>query len=177
MAIAVVERLSGLKFTDQTIARMWDLVKKAKTNWSIIMLATKITERCPEKHWYCTAQAIHDWVLKNIKYVKDVNGVEVLQHPLVTIGQRRAGDCDDLSMVEAALLGAIGIATQFRTIKADPTRPNEYSHVYLAVYVPRSPGENWRGGWVHADPTVKQWPFGRHAEGFPGKNWPEPEAD
>jgi len=175
--IAQVEVIPRKRFTSATIDRMHDMVKRGKQSWALIMLATKITQRCPERGWYCQAETIHDWVMRNIQYKKDPSSIELVQHPLVTIGQRKAGDCDDLSIVEATLQGALGLPYCFCTIKADASRPDEFSHVYLAVYIPPSPSEQWKGGWVPADPTVKNKPFGWEAPGFPKKNWLEPEYE
>lgn len=163
------------KFTESTIAEMWRHVLKGKTNWAIIMLATKIVrEGAPEKHWVAEVRAIYEWFKKNIRYTKDPANVELIENPLMVLGQRRAGDCDSVVSL-AALLGAVGYITKFRTIRADPTRPDEWSHVYLMAFIPRSPQENWSGGWTPLDFTVKTKPFGWEPKGFVAKDWPEPD--
>jgi hypothetical protein len=74
----------------------------------------------------------------------------------------------------ATLYEAIGLPSRFVTVKADPTRPNDYSHVFLEVNLPKH-------GWVAADPTMPQKHFGwRPSREFPFKNWPsslDPESD
>jgi hypothetical protein len=176
MPIAQIESIPRKAFTARTIERMHELVKKCKTSWPMILLATKITKSCPARAYVCAAQAIYDYVKNNIKYVKDPNGVELVQSPLVTIGQRRAGDCDDAGMCVAALAGAIGMPYAFRTVKADVMRPDEYSHVYCVVFVPRSPSEGWDGGWVAMDTTVPK-NMGWQPTGFVAKTWMEPEYE
>ena len=44
-----------------------------------------------------------------------------------------AGDCDDFSMLAAAMLRAAGIPAYLVTIAADPGRPDEYSHIYVVA--------------------------------------------
>lgn len=44
------------------------------------------------------------------------------------------GDCDDFAMYAAAHLTARGVPCSFATVAADPSHPNEYSHVYLVAY-------------------------------------------
>lgn len=45
------------------------------------------------------------------------------------------GDCDDFSMLLAALLATQGIATKFCTVAADGRAPDQFSHVYCVAYI------------------------------------------
>ncbi len=66
--------------------------------------------------------------------------VEVLIRPrdMVTwqkdTGRGQVGDCDDFAMLTAALLKARGVEAKFVTVAADPSMPNQFSHVYVAAY-------------------------------------------
>ncbi len=55
------------------------------------------------------AVSIASWISKNIKYVtdKELFGREFIQYPLETLG-RGLGDCEDLSLLEAAIMLATG---------------------------------------------------------------------
>jgi len=64
----------------------------------------------------------------------------------------QAGDCDDFSVLEAALLGALGHPTRFITIGYTP---RAFSHVYLEV--------NLRGQWIPLDPIMADKPVGWEA--------------
>jgi hypothetical protein len=74
---------------------------------------------------------------------KDDYFVECLTRPVDVLwqyaqtGQPVAGDCDDFSMLCAALLMALGIDCCFATVGADASDPNVFSHVYVVAY--------WRG--------------------------------
>jgi hypothetical protein len=47
-----------------------------------------------------------------------------------------SGDCDDFSMLCAAMLRALGIESAFKTIAADSADPTRYSHVYVMAIRP-----------------------------------------
>ena len=51
-------------------------------------------------------------------------------------GSGQVGDCDDFAMLVASLLLARGIRASFVTVAADPAAPNQWSHVYVAAYLP-----------------------------------------
>lgn len=58
---------------------------------------------------YAICEAVHYFVYNNISYTQDrAGGYERLQWPLETL-RRKRGDCDDLEILEASLLGLCGI--------------------------------------------------------------------
>jgi hypothetical protein len=58
---------------------------------------------------YEISEAVHYFIYNNISYTQDrAGGNERLQWPLETL-RRRRGDCDDLEILEASLLGLCGI--------------------------------------------------------------------
>jgi hypothetical protein len=102
-----------------------------------------------------------------VDYVRDPHQVEMVMHPAHTY-QKRLGDCDCLSVLWAASLGAIGAPHTFTTYMADPRRPDEFSHVASKVYVPRH-------GWINNDLTIRNAQPGYEPFGFQTKDWPEPQ--
>lgn len=52
--------------------------------------------------------AVDDWIMARVKYWQDVEGVETIQSPIVTL-QRGMGDCDDMATLAATLLRAAGV--------------------------------------------------------------------
>jgi transglutaminase-like putative cysteine protease len=69
----------------------------------------------------------------NFLYVEDPVGPfgpKETVRPVRDLLQLRAGDCDDFTVLLAALAGTIGIATRAVTIAADPRSPSEFSHIY-----------------------------------------------
>lgn len=93
------------------------------------------------------AQAIYNAVATRWTYVEDPVGPfgpkETLR-PVRLLLQTFAGDCDDATILIAALCGTIGIPCRAVTIAADPSAPREFSHIYPEVEV--APGR-----WVAMD--------------------------
>lgn len=97
--------------------------------------------------------AIHNWVRDNIRYVNDPVGQETVCHPEYVL-QLRAGDCDDASTLEAALLGSLGIDTRFVVVGLQIG--GGFSHVYLQAEVKQPTGT----AWMSLDPIMRQYPAG-----------------
>lgn len=134
--------------TRATLRAMASLVRQYRKHLAVRQLALEIVESVPgHKDFAGEAAALCRWVQLNIRYVRDINGVETLQTPLKTldIGQ---GDCDDQSTLLASLLQAVGFDTQFLAIKTSPVGP--YVHVICRA---RWPGS---GGWIPLE-TTEPW--------------------
>ena len=101
--------MQGVKDTLYLMAR---LARQYKKSPRIITLARMLTARLPPKDWYGEIVAVHMYVRDTIRYVQDVDGVETLATPDRTL-EEMAGDCDDKSLLLAALLGAIGHPSRF----------------------------------------------------------------
>lgn len=111
-------------------------------NAQIIALATQIVSGVANRDQSGEIQAVFDWVKNNISF-RNEDG-ERLQTPLVTL-QLRAGDCDDHSMLMAALLRSLGHTVAFRTVAVNGP---DYSHVYAVVLDKRTKQ------WIPLDTTV-----------------------
>ena len=85
------------------------------------------------------------WTKRNIEFRGE--NAETLQSPVVTL-QLRAGDCDDHSVLMAALLRSLGYRTMFKTVATQRIAPRQFSHVYVVVQEKRT------GRWVGLDSTV-----------------------
>jgi hypothetical protein len=146
-----------MKGTDATVALMAKMAMGiyGARSTKIRALAINIltAARVPEKNYTAEMVAIHNWVRDNIRYTRDVAGQETLLHPEELAFNSKAGDCDDKSMLEVALLGAVGITTRFITIGLTPYN---YSHVYLEA----NPTGNQ---WIPLDPIMKGKPAGWEA--------------
>lgn len=90
-------------------------------------------------------EAVLAWVKQNIEFRGE--NAETLQSPAVTL-QLRAGDCDDHSMLLAALLKSLGYLIHFKTVATQRMAPQQFSHVYVIVRDKRT------GQWVPLDSTV-----------------------
>ena len=97
--------------------------------------AIDITRSCESKDFRCEILRVYDWVDSEIRFVKDVHGVETLQTPERTI-ELGVGDCDDQSILLSALLESIGHATRFVALGF---QPGAFSHVLTETKI----GPNW----------------------------------
>jgi tetratricopeptide (TPR) repeat protein len=100
-----------------------------------------------------TAMGIHEALtLYGIRYVVDPKtpyaelsqektGVDFLQFPRQTL-EYRAGDCDDLSILYAALMESVGVRTAFITVPG---------HIYMAFSLDIAPEEAKKGFFEAAD--------------------------
>jgi len=87
-------------------------------------------------------------VRDNVRYVRDVRGVETVHTP-VKILEQGQGDCDDKSLILATLLETIGHPTRF--VAVGPA-PGIYSHVFVETklgnkWIPLETTENVKPGW------------------------------
>lgn len=81
------------------------------------------------------ARAVYDWVRRNIRYVPDPVSKETVR-PADVILRVSAGDCDDINgVLIPSLLGTIGIPTRLVTVAADPSMPDQFTHVYCEALI------------------------------------------
>lgn len=151
--------------TVQTISYMRDLVTQGKRDFRLRTATGKLLQGCPNKDYECFAQAIHQFCTHQIKYVFDPNGVELIEAPY-RILESGIADCDSIVVLAAAMLESIGLPARFVTIKADTSRPTQWSHVFLQTKVPNK-------GWIGLDCTMPDKPFGwEPPDTYPRKTWP-----
>lgn len=124
------------------------LVRVGKKSFAVHNAAVQRTIHCTQKDWTCEAKALHQFVRDGIRYVQDPIDIERLQAPDKTL-EISAGDCDDKSILLAALLESIGHPTRFVAIGFEP---NVYSHVYVETrigneWIPMETTEPVEMGW------------------------------
>lgn len=148
----------GERGTVATLKVMKKLVlgKWGHRNPEVVLLAKKIVSDVspgPEKDYRAMAQAVLDFMKAHVKYELDPAGLEYVQTPHFTLLVAGSGDCDDSSTATAALAMALGFRAGFRTVKGDPNRPEQWSHVYPVIGI-----QNKSGGttWLTADSTQKK---------------------
>lgn len=126
---------------EQTLRTMSALVAQGRGNMKVRTLAQNIVARVPPKNYRGEVASIHKWVRDSIRYTRDIHGIETL-HTTDRILESRQGDCDDKSILLAALCESVGHPTRF---VAAGFRGNPPSHVYPEVLI--------RGRWTAADAT------------------------
>ena len=75
-------------------------------------LALQLVAGLAPKDYPAEVRRLHAWVRDAVRYVRDVRGVETL-HTAARVIEQRQGDCDDKSLLLAALLESIGHRTRF----------------------------------------------------------------
>ena len=83
------------------------------------------------------AIAIATYIQKKVRYVKDIDNVEMLTQPSIFIkalieGKNVYGDCDDMSLLLATLLLSIGIKPMFKIVRWREEEGN-FNHIYVVV--------------------------------------------
>lgn len=95
------------------------------------------------------ACAIFYWVRTTIRFVEDETllyeqlGVDLedldkellIVPPVLLAMPNPQGDCDDFSLLLAAMLLCAGLKPYFVTVAADPLEPHKFSHIYICVHL------------------------------------------
>lgn len=139
---------SGSSGTRVTLTIMSKLTKEAKKRLAIRRLAQSLVQGNQQKDYAGEVRDIHRFVRDNIRYVRDIRGVETLQIPEKTL-EFGSGDCDDKAILLASLLESIGHRTRFVAVGFSP---NSYAHVYIESQL--------AGKWIPLE-TTEPWEAGR----------------
>lgn len=131
----------------QTLKVMRSMTDRYKTNIRIREIAQRIINDVEQKDWIEEARTLQDWVRENVRYTRDVSGVETVATPDHTLFTRH-GDCDDQSILMATLLESVGHPARFVAVGPQPRR---FSHVYVETYI--------EGKWWPVE-TTENWEFG-----------------
>jgi len=148
--------------TVQTIALMRGLVW-GSVGTPIIHRASATVRKNANASNELLSVALHRWVRMNINYVPDemlvdqgAEGRELLIAPNVLLAMNPAeGDCDDFSMVAAAIATSLGMAVRFVAVALEKNNPNRYSHIFIQVR--DNVGPNGEKDWVTLDCSHGLW--------------------
>lgn len=148
--------------TAQTIAAMRAFVHDTDRTGVVNQWAVRLAASCPQKNYLCQMRRIYDTLKLNIRFKADAFGVEHLRHPDILVAEitrntnamiHCSADCDDVAMLGAALLRAMGFRAAFITTATMPGAP--FSHVYYGAQLPG-------GDFVPQDPQ-ERIPFGHES--------------
>lgn len=134
----------------ESVKMMGALTREAKKSDIIRRQALQLTAGLRPKAFGLEIFALFNFVQTNIRYVGDIAGIETLTAPVETLRQR-AGDCDDATMLLAALLESIGHPTRFFAMGF---KRGELTHVIVETkfrHRPTNPHED--PDWLPLDPT------------------------
>lgn len=125
-------------------------------------------------HFVDEALAIGDYVKNKVRYVRDPDNIERLQDPLDMIKEIQdgtaQGDCDDMALVTATLLLAIGHQPLFRAVRYDQPLGN-FNHIYVICYEKNPYGQKQR---VVLDCILKNQPIGSEVQQINGEDYQIP---
>ena len=121
----------GVDGTRATLRVMSELVRMGRTALPVRIKAMELVRDLPQKAYLDEIRTVHKFVRDHIRYLKDVRAVETVTtaEKILELGQ---GDCDDKSVLTAALLESIGHPTRLVAVGC---RANDYAHVLVETRV------------------------------------------
>lgn len=118
-----------------TLAAMCELSRSYRIDPLIRKTAGELVAGFPGKDFYSEIRSLFYFVRDQIRYMRDIDGVETLQTPVVTL-ENRWGDCDDKSLLLGTLLLSIGHPVRFKAVGIDG---GDFEHVYVETKL----GSRW----------------------------------
>lgn len=133
---------------EDTLVWMRQLAHEAQNDVRLRMLVEKIVANVFQRDYLSEYAAILNWVRRNVRYVRDPRTIEQVATPASTIS-RAAGDCDDMAVLIAALVGLVGGASRFTAgaFKRAPDGSPVLAHVWCEAYDPNTQQ------WIVLDPV------------------------
>lgn len=156
--------------TADTIKVMSQLAVSGSQHPGIRMAAERVTRGLGSKDYEGELRAIFDLVKDNVRYVLDPRAYEFVSHPAWTLFVSGQEDCDGGATLLCALALAAGHGCAFRTVAADPSRPDEFSHVYAVL---GAKGRWWAADWTHPTPAEATFGWEPPADSvYSVRDWP-----
>jgi len=87
----------------------------------------------PPKDYLGEIRTLFAWVQHHVRYTRDIYRVELL-HSARRMLELRAGDCDDMTILLAAMLKAIGYPVRLVLVGFNPKRKAVFMHIYLEAF-------------------------------------------
>lgn len=132
--------------------------RESQRDPAIRLFAETLIQNISPKDYLSEMLAIYYAILKYTRYASDPRTVELVKRPELVVKQIAAGqvpsiDCDDMSVLQAALLMSLGREVRYVTAAfANNFHGNErqFSHIYVQAREPRS------NQWVTLDPVAAE---------------------
>lgn len=121
-ALAAVGYLPpGMAGTDLTVGRMQDLALEGTRTPAVRLAVENIIRATPSRDYPAETRAVESWVRQRLHFVRDGLKVETLKSAARMLGEvtsygRFTGDCDDASILSAALLMSLGHPVSFQVL-------------------------------------------------------------
>lgn len=101
--------------TVDTVSVMRRLILAGRQNPLIRQFTCRLVGHLPQKDKASEIRTIHAFVRDRIRYIHDIRGVETVHTPEFIL-QNGYGDCDDKTVLCAAMLESIGYKTRITVI-------------------------------------------------------------
>lgn len=137
---------AGSRGTPETMALMRELAIEAAGDPFFIQHARGVVRGLGSKNYEEALARILDYVKTRVDYLPDpINEQDIdwLQSPGWTLFVEGQGDCDDLSMLIAALDLGVGLGAAYRALPLNKADPTQESHVYPLGGIRTSEGVIW----------------------------------
>lgn len=128
----------------QTMAAMSKLANQAQFDVAIRALAEKIVKGLFPHDYLSEYVAILCWIRNHIRYVRDPVTIEQVKTARAII-ETESADCDEMGVLAASLVGAIGGKSRF--VAATFNNSNPLTHVWAEAWDPGSKA------WIILDPV------------------------
>lgn len=150
----------NVRTLDDRMKHILGLANKYKSDPFIYKLGSEIVSIAGSRDVYAQCVALFVLVDKNVTYVKDIHGIDTYQSPIQTLALGR-GDCDDFTILFAAIAMSMGIPVQAKVIRTSNAKT--WSHIYPLLGIGNA--------WYPADATVEGFKFGMEAGGKLVADW------
>ena len=136
---AVQTQLSGgVTGNEETVGFMQQIGRARAGDIRVRSAALSIIKSLGSQDYWDEAYAIGAWVQKNVRYVRDPDGIEQLTDPVTLLdqiqkGNGAQGDCDDMSLLIASLLLSIGHQPLYRCVRFRGETSGPFEHIYVVV--------------------------------------------
>lgn len=139
----------GYSGTLKTVGHITHLIKQGAKDFCVRQTAIDIlfANGIPPKDYLGEIETLFEWVKNNIRYTRDIHRVELLHTPRRLL-ELRAGDCDDMTMLLAAMLKSIGHPVRLVLVGFNPKKKKQFTHIYLEA--------QYKGWWIPLDATVNR---------------------
>jgi len=159
--VAFMQRIGNLKAGDPLLQRLARQI---------------VLEAGVPSHFYADESfAIGQFVQSQVRYSRDPEGYEQLQDPALMVADiqngQAQGDCDDMALLTATLLLAIGHTPYFRVVRYtdDGTNKSPFEHIYVVDYEANQGGDQQR---IVIDCIIKDQPIGYEVRQASGQEIP-----
>jgi transglutaminase-like putative cysteine protease len=158
MRLGETQKFDCTNLTEDTLKQLIKIAREQKTEPIVRQTIENLLSNTQEKNWIAEIETLTNFVKKSIRYTRDIEGVEYVKTPLRHLHNLMDsglsyGDCDDMSLLLATLLGSAGYKARFVIVRTPGNPYPSYNHIYVEAFEPKSKK------WVALDATMKDRSF------------------